>query len=153
MHQVYQYLIPISSLDRPMSNSGRCNIIIRLLLMRQIKPMSTPCIMVRPFLCVECISHFGSLIMSVINKHMSYLSPTMILGLLCYFQGHHLYVNFVQPCYQVPPGPLYIEKSVDMYITYISISSLASLYQVQTLMVSPIILSQTISRLYNILNK
>ena len=33
-----------------------------------------------------------------------------------YCQEHHPYVNFVQPCHQVPPGPLHIETSVDMYI-------------------------------------
>ena len=26
-----------------------------------------------------------------------------------YWQGHHPYINFVQPCHQVPPGPLHIE--------------------------------------------
>ena len=35
-----------------------------------------------------------------------------------YWQGHHPYVNFVQPCYQFPLGPLHIEKSVDMYIMW-----------------------------------
>ena len=86
MHQVYQYLIPMYRLERSMSKSDRLNITIRLFLMRQINPMSTPYIMVRAFLCIECISHFGSLIMSVTNKHMSYSSsPTMKLVLLC---GH-----------------------------------------------------------------
>ena len=35
-----------------------------------------------------------------------------------YWQGYCPHKKFVQPCYQVPPGPLHIEDSIDMYIMW-----------------------------------
>ena len=35
-----------------------------------------------------------------------------------YWEGYHPHEKFVQPCHQVPPGPLYIGKSINMYIMW-----------------------------------
>ena len=35
-----------------------------------------------------------------------------------YWEGYYPHEKFVQPCHQVPPGPLYIGKSINMYIMW-----------------------------------